>query len=353
MKKCFIFFFFFFLLSGCLEEKILDDINIMSAFGYDAHEEGKIEGTGIIPVYKADKSISNETFTAVGEQTKIINRLIQQTSADPLENGSIEVILFGKKMSERGVMDVIDTLERDARIGSNITMAVVDGTAKDVLEQHLGNRGTGNYLSTLIQHNMERRELPQTNLHLFLNSYYSKVKDPFLPYIELHDDKVRVKGIALFKEDKVVSFVDDSDMFFVKALMENFENGSHTFKVEGEYVSTFSLNLGREYKVKNALTDPIVELKVNMEGLIREYSGEMLDPKMIKKVEKRFEEIINEKCEQLLYRFRDENIDPVGIGWLAKTQTRKFDEKKWLDAYPKATFKVSSEVIITETGVVE
>lgn len=342
------------LLVGCVQPKIIDDINIMSAVGYDAHEGNKVKGTIIIPVYKADKSISNEQFMAVATQSKAINRKVQQKSADPLENGSIEVILFGKELAEKGVIDIIDTLERDAKIGSHLLLALVDGEASTVLNKRLGNRGTGTYLNTLLDHNMKSRELPRNNLHLFLFSYYSRVKDPFMPYIELEgDDKVNVKGIALFKDDKVVSYLEDEKMFFFKALMENFRNGSYTFKVEDNYVSLFSLTLDRDYKIKNALTNPEINIKINLEAHIREYSGNKIDPKMIKKIEKRFANIIEKSCEEMLYDFIKQDIDPVGIGLLAKTQTRKFDYKKWEEAYPKSKVNITTDVYVSETGIVE
>jgi spore germination protein len=354
MKKCLLVLFIVFFISGCVEPKIIDDINIISAAGYDAHEGDAVKGTVIIPVYKADKSISNVSFTAVATQSKAINRKLQQKSADPLESGSIEVVLFGKEKAEKGIIDMIDTLERDAKIGSQIILAVVDGKAQKILEKNLGNRGTGSYLSTLLTHNMIRRELPRTNLHLFLFSYYSKVKDPFLPYVILEeDDKVNVKGVALLEDDRVVSYLDESKMFFFKALMENFKNGSYTFEMGDEYVTLFSLALDRDYKIKHALTNPVVEIKVKLKAHIREFSGRKLDAKTQKKIEKKFEEIITKKCEDMLNDFKEKHIDPVGIGLLAKTQTRNFDEKKWNEVYPKATIKVQAEVNISETGIVE
>jgi spore germination protein len=336
-----------------VEQKIIDDINIISAVGYDSHKGDKVKGTVVIPVYKADKSISNESFTAVATQSKAINRKLQQKSADPLESGSIEVVLFGKELAEKGIINMADTLERDARIGSHLLLAVVDGEAQKVLEKNLGNRGTGTYLNTLLMHNMKSRELPRSNLHLFLFSYYSKVKDPFLPYVELEKDKVNVKGVALLDDDRVVSYIEESDMFFFKTLMENFENGSYTFEIGDEYVTLFSLTLTRSIKIKNALSNPNVELEIKLDGHIREYSGKKLDPKKVKEIEKRFEEIITKKCEDLLNNFIEKHIDPIGIGLFAKTQTRNFDEKKWNEAYSNTTINVKSNVKISQTGIVE
>ncbi|WP_246938873.1 Ger(x)C family spore germination protein [Bacillus pinisoli] len=340
-------------LSGCVESHVIDDINIISAVGYDKSEEGKVMGTTIIPVYEADKSITNESFSAEATQSKAILRKMQQKSSDPLVNGSIEVVLFGRDKAEEGVIEIVDTLERDPNIGSNIMMAVVDGKAQEILQEQLGNRGTGTYLFNLLENNMTRRELPRSNLHLFLFSYYSKGRDPSLPYIKLEGNKVNIKGMAIFTDDKVTSYVDDSKMFFYKALMENFKNGSYTLEVDQEYATIYSLTLDRKYDIKNTMSNPKVHITVTLEGHIREYSGKRLESKSLRKIEAAFEKLIKDNCETLLNEFKDKGSDPVGIGLMAKTQTRHFDEKKWKEAYKNATFHVNAKVIISETGIVE
>ncbi|MCM3600499.1 Ger(x)C family spore germination protein [Robertmurraya korlensis] len=340
-------------LTGCVEQKIIDDINIMSGVGYDAKEDGKVKGTIVIPVYKADKSISNESFVAEAKVSKEINRQAQMKSADPLENGSIEIVLFGKELAERGLYEITDTFERDAGIGSRLYLAVVDGTADEIMQKNLGNLGTGSYLNTLLEHNMRHRELPLSNLHLFMYSYYSKVQDPFLPYVKLTGNKVKVQGIALFDHDRAVDYLNSKDMFFFKALMENFRNGAYTFNVGKDIVTTYNITTKRKYDIKDPLTQPKVNLYVELEAHIREYTGKKLDSKVVDQAGKAFEEAINKKTKELLERFRDQKIDPIGIGVLAKTQTRKFDPDKWNEVYQNATFHVSSKVLITETGVIE
>jgi spore germination protein len=353
MKKVIYFLLLITFLAGCVEQKIIDDINIMSAVGYDAREENNVKGTIVIPVYKADQSISNESFASEAEVSKEINRQSQMKSADPLENGGIEVVLFGKELAERGLYEITDTFERDAGIGSRLYLAVVDGTADKILEKNLGNLGTGSYLNTLLEHNMRHRELPQSNLHLFMNSYYSKVKDPFLPYVKLTGNKVKIIGIVLFEEDKAIDYLNDKDMFFFKIMMQNFRNGAYTFKVGEDYVTTYNITMKRKYDIKDSLTQPKVDLAIKLEAHIREFSGRKLDPKIIDQAGKALEEQINKNTKELLERFRDQKIDPVGIGLIARSKTRKFDVEKWKEAYHNTTFHVTSKVTITETGVIE
>jgi spore germination protein len=353
MKKVIYFLVLIAILTGCVQQKIIDDINIMSAVGYDAREDNKVKGTIVIPVYKADRSISNESFASEAKVSKEINRQSQMKSADPLENGGIEVVLFGKELAERGIYEITDTFERDAAIGSRLYLAVVDGTADKVLEKNLGNLGTGSYLNTLLEHNIRNREVPQSNLHLFMNSYYSNEQDPFLPYVKLTGNKVKVIGIALFNKDKVVDYLNDKEMFFFKILMENFRNGAYTFKIGEDYVNTLNINTKRKYDIKDSLTQPKVNLVIKLEAHVREYSGRQLDSKIIDQIGKNLEEEINKKTKALLERFREQGIDPAGIGMLARSKTRNFDVDKWNEVYHNTTFHVTSKVTVTETGVIE
>lgn len=344
---------FIFILSGCVQSHIVDDVNIISAVGYDAHENGKIRGTAIIPVFKADHSVENFSFSGIGDQSKEFFRQIQDKSADPLVNGSIVVVLYGKKLAEGGIQKILDTFQRDANIGGDLLLAVVDGEAKEILEQSLGNHGTGSYLHTILEHNMTREDIPLTNLHLFLRTLYGIGRDPFLPYIRLEGNKVNVMGVALFKKDKVVDYLVGDEVFFFKNLMMNSRNGNYTFKWDDSDVTINSIILDRKFKVNDTLSNPTISIDVKIGGEITEFSGDKLTIKVIKEIQENFSRLIIDKTESLLARFQKQGIDPVALGHMAKTKTRNFDEKKWDDLYPTATIQVNAEVIITATGVIE
>lgn len=94
-----------------------------------------------------------------------------------------------------------------------------------------------------------------------------------------------------------------------------------------------------------------VELKI--EGLIREYTGHIVTPGIIKKIEKEFEDQINKEATAMIQDFQEKGIDPVGFGQFIKTKTRGFDFKRWEDEYKNLTVNVKTDVVITEVGIVE
>ena len=65
------------------------------------------------------------------------------------------------------------------------------GPAESVLEGKYGLRGNGMFLSNLIRHNIKRRELPDTNLHMFIYDYFQDGQTPYLPILkQLSDESV-------------------------------------------------------------------------------------------------------------------------------------------------------------------
>ncbi|MDQ1000981.1 hypothetical protein QFZ28_001381 [Neobacillus niacini] len=170
-------------ITGCVDKNVLDDVSIESGMGYDIIDR-KIIGTAVVPNYLPDKSVKNVNYTGEATENHEIFVEMQRQSAAPLVTGSLEVVLFGEKMAQKGIIDIVDILQRDATIGERLYLGVVDGTANDILKQDLGISGTATHISNLIEHNIESYDLPKSNLHLFLYDFFQQGKDPYLPRIK-------------------------------------------------------------------------------------------------------------------------------------------------------------------------
>ncbi|MCA1031574.1 Ger(x)C family spore germination protein [Bacillus timonensis] len=341
---------------GRVEKEIIDDINILTAVGFDKIEDHKIKGTGVIPVFKADKSIENEHFSEVGMIGREIINSLQRKSADPLVTGGIKVSLYSEKLARDGIMEFVDALQRDASIGSKLFLAVVDGDASEILNKNLGNRGTGSYLEVLLRHNMERRDVPTVNLHTFLNRYYAEGMDPFLPYVKLEENKVKVNGLAIFNDEKLVDIVKSEDLFFFKALVEEFGDGGYTIKLKdsGEFASILRIISRKDLTVEHfEKGTPTITIHVYLKGILNEYTGKDIEGKVIEKIIKQMEEEIVQKSEKLIAQFQEKGVDPIGIGYACRTSQRSYEEKQFKEMYPKIEIKVKAKVEIVETGVIE
>ncbi|MEH7225804.1 Ger(x)C family spore germination protein [Bacillus sp. JJ1566] len=340
---------------GRITEEIIDEINMVAAVGFDRAEGQKIKGTAVIPVFNADKSIDNTSFTGESVLAKEIINELQKKSADPLVTGAIRVVIYEDELAKNGILRYIDALQRDASIGSKINLAIIEGKTRDVLEKNLGNRGTGEYLSIMLQHHTKQRDLPRSDLHTFMYRHFMVGMDPYLPILKMVGDKMELTGLGLFQDGKMVSILDEPEMFFFKGMVENYGEGSYTIRLKGtdEYASIKRIKTKRKIEIEDLHGDPKVNITITLQGILSEFSGQKLTSKTIHKIINELENTIKEKSEGMLKDFQDKNIDPVGIGYIARHSTRGVDFEKWKSDYPNIEIAVHSKVVLTETGITD
>ncbi|MBD8071486.1 Ger(x)C family spore germination protein [Bacillus sp. PS06] len=360
MKNLIIFICVFILLVftytfGRVDKEILDDVNVASAIGIDKVEGKTIKGTAIIPVFQADKSIGNENFVEESTLAKEVINKLQNKSADPMVTGGIKVALYSEEIAREGINDYADALQRDASIGSKVFLGIVDGQTEDLLKETLGNRGTGYYLRTLIEHNMEIRDLPDMNLHLYMFRNNAMGMDPYLPYLRKTGNKAQIIGLAIFKGDKMVDVIDPVNLFFFKALVQNFSEGTHTLHLKdaNEDASIMRIVSTRHINVEERNGQPQVTFNIYLQGILSEYSGEKTTPAVVEEIVSGLEKEIIDRSEKMLKKFQELNTDPVGLGYIAKRSKLRFDEEQWKNVYQHIDIKVTSKVDLIETGVIE
>ncbi len=344
-------------LSGCMnaKPKILDDINLATAVGFDYVDTEKFRATWVAPTYMPDKTIVDESYTAISTLSKEVRAKINQQSEKQVLSGKFEVALYSKKIAQKDISKLIDTLQRDPSIGANVNLAVVDGTANELLTKQLGNSDKGIYLSNLFEQNIKHGLLPKTNLQLFLYAFYSEGRDPILPFIKALDGKVDIKGIALFSKGKYVSHLKKEQVFAFN-MMLNRKSNSESFAVKLEkkqYASLFNITSKRKYEIQKPMANAPITIKLKVQAILREYSGGKADKAKIKEIEKAMEKDIEKEANRMIEKFQKLKIDPLGIGEQVRTRTRKWDMKKFEKQYPTLPIRVKAKVKVIETGVIE
>lgn len=353
MRKFLFFFIISLSLTGCVRKEILDDVNLETGSAYD-YKDNQILGTALIPVYLPDKSVENKTFSASSSLSRDFLRDIQRQSSDPLVTGSLKVVLFGEKLAkERGILALIDSFQRDPSIGAGLYLGVTEGEAKKVLEGTYGKRGNSVYLTNLIHHNMQTKDLPKTNLQRFLFDFHQKGKSPYLPQIRrLNKDQIEISGISFFRYGKVVDSIPASEMFYFKLLVDNYSQGTLKVNVKNQIASIESIR--SKFKMKLASSNPYtVNVYINVKAMLNEYTGVSVKPKDLKQIEQKLEKDIQKECLKLTKQFQEQQIDPVGYGHFIKSRTRHFNFKKWYTDYQYLKVNIHARVSIVESGVIE
>ncbi|NRD80128.1 Ger(x)C family spore germination protein [Bacillus sp. BRMEA1] len=337
--------------TGCVETNVIDDVNIATGIGIDK-SGNKLLGSIMIPVFKADKSFDNFTFTAKGKVMRDLISEMQKKASQPIVSGSVDLAFFGEDVAREGIIKILDVFLRDPSVGSRVQLAVVDGKVIDMFNGKYGDRGNAQYLVQLIEHNMERENLPLTNLHRFLSAYYQEGKDAYLPLLKKQSKLVNITGLALFRYDKVVSILPENKLFYFKLLVDKHAMGS--VKVSDHGKESSIQNITSKNKIKLVKRNPYeFDVNIKIKGILTEHQKRTLKEGDLTKIQKQLEKQVSKECTKLIAHFQKKEIDPVGFGHIAKTQTRKFDFNKWSESYKNTKFKVHANVKIIEVGVVE
>ncbi|KEF37765.1 germination protein, Ger(X)C family [Schinkia azotoformans MEV2011] len=360
MKK----FILFVVLLGCSfapqiaqPKQIIDDIFLVMAVGYDYVAENRFTGTAVAPFYKPDKTIENLAFSNTSSLIYQNRDKLESESSKPLINGKLQIALFNRELAEKtGIFRYIDNLQRDPNVGARIQLAVFDGSTEKTLHSLKTDEPIGTYLSNLVDENTEFSNLPLTNLHTFEFAYYSKGIDPILPLLEEKKNRVKIKGVALFKKEKMVDFVPQQEFFYLRSMYENFKKGVFFIKLDnGERAFLTNIASSRKFVVKhnNGGFSPNVTINIKVKGIIREYSGPYIPNDLINDIERQIEKDIKKKNKKMLTTFQELGIDPIGIGHHVRHQTRNYKGENWEDIYPNVDVKVKATVSILERGVIK
>ncbi|MCM2533001.1 Ger(x)C family spore germination protein [Neobacillus pocheonensis] len=259
--------------------------------------------------------------------------------------------MYNEELAEHGIFEYLDYLNREPSVGSRVIIAVVEGKAKDYLTKKFATSDTGLYYSSLFEKNIAKGTLPKTNLHLMMYKYFSKRADPFLPLLKMKEKKVKINGIALFKDDKYVGKIPYKQNFAFKSLVENFNSGVFPIHYGRNSAVLENVKAKRHYKVDTTSSVPKVNIDISINGIVREYKGTINNQKVVQVLEKEMEKQLTKDYKKILSTIQELNVDPLGIGDIIRSNDRSFNISKYKDYYREMPIKTNVKVTITEFGV--
>ncbi|MDM5212715.1 Ger(x)C family spore germination protein [Peribacillus sp. NJ4] len=361
MKKLFLIILTFPLLCSCAQPRVVDEVNMSQAIGYDIFKNDIVEGMFVIPIFQQDKIGKYQILTGTSTTTSDVQAVVSKKADKPVLLGQTRIVLFSEKIvHEIGVTELTDYLYREPQLGNRVMLAVVEGKVKDVINTKPPNTNVnvGIFLSDLINQQNETGNGPDTNLHLFLGNALEDGGDSYLPLIKIINNEVAVSGVALFHENKIVSKVRTRDMFVFKTLVQSHRRGIYKFKLKDKKKSDIvveSIRSGSSYEVSDSERNPSITIKLKIKGQIKESmrSENLTNRKMIKKIEQDMEDDLTRQANRLINDFQKKNIDPIGLKEKYHAKNKKMTYKQWKKIYPMMDIKVETKVDIIQTGVSE
>ena len=359
MKKLLIFIICLtLLLDGCslIPATDVNELNLIEGAGFDLTKQSQIKGTAFFPIFRSSGPTEFKAVSANGETIKKVRERIDSQVRYRLMSGQLRLVTFSLDFAKKGIYPIIDTFDRDPAVGNLMQIAIVDGETVDLFSlKQYKKENLALYLYDLLLHNSEKGPFPFTDFATFIYQYFETGQDPYLPVLKIINDKIKITGIALFKKDKLKLIVPWKYVFIFKSMIEDYKQGLHQFKLDGDYLAIDNINPKSKYdiKIKKGIPEFTVNLKMN--ARIQEYTGDkpIVLPKHIKQISKAIERDIEKDAKELISLLQKNNVDPIGFGSKLEAHYREFDGKKWRKQYSSAKIKVKVNLDILHTGIVE
>lgn len=359
-------------LVGCLPTFYLEDLAIVTALGSDFIEGSagdEIELTFVYFDFEEKQAVPKLVFgkgtTIVGASTEARLKVKYQLMPD-----KIQLALFGIDSAKHGLEPFSDILSRDPRFTDNISVALSEVTAKEILQAQnnpLMQGDVGQHLIEIIKKNSQHNNFPHVPFNEFLINLKDAGKDPILPMFSLDDKNMPyLSSIALMQGEKYVEKLPFEDillflllkkksksnkLFDMEVPIEPFKNHLKNEHRHNKIGISFEIIKGKSnitYVKSNPATfDANIDVKISIVELVGPISLE--DVEVVEIMEKELSKQLKDRFVKLLNTFKELQVDPIGFGDLYRVAEKKqvLSHEEWRDLIPNydVNFNVDVEII--------
>ena len=357
-------------LVSCIQTQEIEKLGLINAAGIDSLDDDQLEMTLVVFQFSTQ---SEEITTLISGKAKTIKGTVEdadRSSTFRLAPGKIKLTVFGKELSEKGIMPILDTQARDARLPDLMYLSVSKTTAKEILSIDEEDISTdiGQYLHGIIENHSTDHNIPRKTLQDFLRVYYDIGQDNVLPLFEVVDNKPKLSAVGVFKEDKLVGEITNDQAGLINLMdrtvkervlelslpIEPFEPylEKRTDPNKERKVEVIVMIKKGESKTKlinkgNLVFETVTTLELR---LLEQSAGIKLDdPHVIKLMEKEVEKEMEHRFDKLLTKLKKLEIDPFGYGRYYKSskKDKSLTMEEWRKKIPEieVNFKVDADII--------
>src|SRR5699024_870095 len=209
-----------FFLTGCIGTEEIEKLGLINARGVDIGENKLLDTTLVVFQFSAQTEENTKIIPGRGKTIKGAMEDAENASVFKLAPGKNKITLFGREIAEQGIIPLLDTEARDARIPDLMYLAVSDTTAKETLTINEKNIpvDNGQFLRELIENHTHDHNIPRKTLQDFLRIYYDIGQDNVLPLFELVDGIPKLESIAVFKGDQLVGKLTNEEAVLINLM---------------------------------------------------------------------------------------------------------------------------------------
>lgn len=352
-----ILFIFSVLIVGCARTKIVDKIGIIHVYGMDTNDKGELVATALIPEFA--KSKSSDIIKYLEEENNnspiLVSELSTKTNT-PMRIAKIRVLLFGNKFARTGIRDIVKRFILTPELGTNIQIAVSTESARETLKKFKKEKSLT--LADQIEQNMRDEFIPFMNLHVFLNNFFGEGMDAYAPLITVdRQERLKIIGLGIFKGDKLKLHLNSEESSIFSLLVDEKTNANYKIELDGnnrnEMIAIRFSSSKNKWVWDKKKKELNLRLKVQITLTQYPERFKMHDEKDYTKLKNIIEEKIQNDIQGIIKKFKENEVDPIGLGNIVRSQDRNWDKNKFYQMYSELPIHVNVELEIIHSGLAD
>lgn len=360
------------LLSGCWDNEELHTLYIVTGVALDK----AVDPEQMDITVQIAKSQSKETSGPDGSGSQGHSVILLQTTRSTMMEGLMDlnqnsnrhllrqhnkVLLLGSELAEQGIRNHIDLFMRNRESRMEVLVMVVQGRAEDALYANLEQDTiSAMFLSNMIKELSQISQQYMIRMLDFSSRFLEETTAPLAPLIQVsgEEDKqeIRIIGLAVFKEDKMIGRLNPEEMLGYMWTMGKVKESSMSVNTDlGKAAfQIIHINTKREVKLR---PDGGVQVALDVDARMRisELHGfGQTDVKdLIPYLTEAAKEEIRQRIIDTFEEARELNADIYGFG---TSVYRKYPKEwktmkgRWDEIFPDTQVDVQVEVQIPGTG---
>jgi spore germination protein KC len=366
------------LLTGCWNRVEINDIAIVTAIGLDLVEDDQLRLT--LQVAVPSKLVTGGTGGSSGKSTIVISetgasvseayRNIQGKLSRRIFFSQSRVLLIGEDLAKKGVFHIIDFHTRYAEPRINSFIMFTKGKASKIINS------MPKFESVSAE---EMRELAKMSVGLkiyvrdFLNMLLTDGIEPFASQFTLKPLEVSTKksgetqavnGIAVFKGDKLVGWMDEVETRGLLWLRNEIKTGIITIKVpEEKGGGNISMEIVRgETNIVPILKQGKLKLDVDVVTELSVIENDsklnLFEKKVIEEIQTYSEEKISKRIEMIVEKAQKEYASDIfGFGQsVYKKYPKQWNthyKKNWENEFAQTKVTIHSKAFVRRIGLIK
>ncbi|NLL45094.1 MAG: Ger(x)C family spore germination protein [Mollicutes bacterium] len=363
--------FFSLLLSGCWDYTSLDEITIVSGMAIDQSEDKKGYHVSL-EIFDTTESNKEKIKTAIIESNGITLfdaiRNAKKKITNKLYFANIAVIIVSEQVAkEKNIGEIIDWYLRDAEHRETLSFVISkEKTAKDLLNT---KSSTNNAIGLLIKEIVTEDQTVTISVihneaYKIYNILNQKKESLVLPAFRVttnnNEKAVEADGLAIFKNGKLIDFIDDDKSKYILFANNKVKGGILTIKKDNN-IDNISLEITNSktktsFTYKNNQLKFFINIKTNV--IVGEYGiNDEIPYKQITKLEKIAANKLNKEVTEIIKYVQEKyNSDIFGFSTIIYRKDPKLWKKlkkDWDKIFKNIEVEVKSEVKIINTSYIK